>query len=113
MNTASRTGIAALLALSASAAMASNTISFQGAVVYASCQPGAQSQAGYTEVIVNACGNRGLSAAQHIAKTYFEPVAGTSYARSVVIETQSGHLHERIASSGAEPASMRYVIEYH
>ncbi len=113
MNTVRRTGIAALLALSTSAAMASNTISFQGAVVYASCQTAAQSQAGYTEVVVNSCGNQGLSAAQHIAKTYLEPVVGESHAQSVVVESQSGHLQERIASSGAKPASMRYVIEYH
>ena len=113
MNTASRTGIAALLALSASTAMASNTISFQGAVVYASCQPGTQSQAGYTDVIVNSCGNQGLSAGQHIAKTYREPVAGSSHTQSVAVETRSGHLQERIASSGTEPTIMRYVIEYH
>ncbi|MGJ3255758.1 MAG: hypothetical protein ACFE0K_05480 [Alcanivorax sp.] len=113
MNTASRTGIAALLALSASAGMASNTISFQGAVVYASCQPGAQSQAGYTDVIVESCGNQALSAGQHIARTYLEPVAGASDAQSVIVKTRSGHLHERIASSGAKPTSMRYVIEYH
>ena len=113
MNTASRTGIAALLALSASAAMASNTISFQGAVVYASCQPGTQSQAGYTDVIVNSCGNQGLSAAQHIAKTYLEPVVGDRHAQSVVVESESGHFQERIASSGAKPTNMHCVIEYH
>lgn len=113
MNTASRTGIAVLLALSASAAIASNTISFQGAVVYASCQPGAQNQAGYTDVIVDSCGNQALPATQHIASTYLEPVAGASDAQSVVVETRSGQLQERIAFSSAEPTSMRYVIEYH
>lgn len=113
MNIASRTGIVALLTLSSAAAMANNTISFQGAVVYASCQPDTQSKSGHTEVIVDSCGNRALPADQHIARTYLEPIAGTAYAESVVVNGQSGQLHQRIMSSATEPTSMRYVIEYH
>jgi len=112
MNTASREGITVLLALSASAAMASNTISFQGAVVYASCQPGTQSQVGYTDVIVDSCGNQALSADQHIGRTYLEPVSGNRHAQPEVI-SRSESLHERIAASETGPVSMRYVIEYH
>ena len=112
MKNLTRTGIAAALILSAGTTLASNTLSLQGAVTYPSCQSGIDSSDSYTTITVNACGNRSLPAALHIAQTYLEPIEGTAASRQPVKGSAlAGQIYERIVASHSGQV-MRYVIEY-